>query len=71
MMPAMTSGRPHARQSAKPIEPGSEVQPNQRNWSSIMKKLIKSEEGAMGYLLAWAMGVPASVLLVIFLIRGH
>ena len=36
-----------------------------------MKKLIKSEEGAMGYLLAWAMGVPASVLLVIFMIRGH
>ncbi len=30
-----------------------------------------SENGKIGYLLAWMMGVPASVLLLIFLIRGH
>ena len=34
-------------------------------------KLVKSEEGAMGYLLAWLMGVPASLLVVIYLLRGH
>jgi hypothetical protein len=28
------------------------------------------EKGAIGYILAWAMGVPVSVLLVIFLLRG-
>ena len=34
------------------------------------KKLKEGEEGAMGYILAWAMGVPVSVLFVIFLLRG-
>lgn len=38
---------------------------------NIASKLVKSQEGAMGYILAWLLGVPASVLLVIFLIRGH
>jgi hypothetical protein len=28
------------------------------------------EEGAAGYILAWLLGVPASVLFVIFLLRG-
>lgn len=35
-----------------------------------MKNLIKSQEGRIGYFIAWLLGVPASVLLVIFLIRG-
>lgn len=40
-----------------------------------MKKLelpavMKSQEGAIGYIVAWLLGVPASVLLLIFLIRG-
>jgi hypothetical protein len=30
----------------------------------------KQEKGAIGYILAWAMGVPVSVLLIIFLLRG-
>jgi hypothetical protein len=30
----------------------------------------KDETGAMGYMLLWAMGVPASVLFFIFLLRG-
>jgi hypothetical protein len=33
--------------------------------------LLLSQEGRIGYLIAWLMGVPASVLLVIFLFRGH
>jgi hypothetical protein len=28
------------------------------------------EEGAIGYILLWVMGVPASILFVIFLLRG-
>jgi hypothetical protein len=28
------------------------------------------EKGAVGYIALWALGVPASALLVIFLLRG-
>jgi hypothetical protein len=31
---------------------------------------FRAEDGAMGYILLWALGVPASVLFVIFLMRG-
>jgi len=41
---------------------------------SVMTKkltdLYRKEEGAVGYMLLWAMGVPASLLFVIFLLRG-
>ena len=30
----------------------------------------QQETGAMGYILLWAMGVPASLLFVVFLLRG-
>jgi len=30
----------------------------------------QEEQGAIGYILLWIMGVPASVLFVIFLLRG-
>ena len=30
----------------------------------------QEEKGAIGYILLWAMGVPVSVLFVIFLLRG-
>ena len=30
----------------------------------------QSERGAIGYVLMWLLGVPASVLFVIFLLRG-
>jgi len=33
-------------------------------------KILRSERGAMGWGLLWLMGVPASVLLVLFLARG-
>lgn len=38
--------------------------------SSISVPAVKNEKGAVGYILAWLLGVPASVLLVIFLLRG-
>jgi hypothetical protein len=28
------------------------------------------EKGAAGYVLAWALGVPVSILLIVFLLRG-
>jgi hypothetical protein len=30
----------------------------------------QEENGAIGYMLLWAMGVPASLLFLIFLVRG-
>jgi hypothetical protein len=36
----------------------------------LLQKL-QSSEGRIGYLIAWMLGVPVSVLFVIFLIRGH
>lgn len=38
-----------------------------------MRPTIKGfggEAGAIGYILLWALGVPASLLFVIFLMRG-
>ncbi|MGE3973567.1 MAG: hypothetical protein AB7F59_03475 [Bdellovibrionales bacterium] len=32
---------------------------------------LSNIEGRIGYLIAWLLGVPASVLFLIFLIRGH
>jgi hypothetical protein len=40
---------------------------------SIMNALIKHREpqkGAAGYILAWLLGIPIPILLLIFLIRG-
>ena len=30
----------------------------------------QQEKGAIGYILAWAMGVPVSILVIVFLLRG-
>ena len=40
-----------------------------------LKNLLKAPQvsddtGAAGYILAWFLGVPASVLFIIFLLRG-
>jgi hypothetical protein len=32
--------------------------------------LRQDDEGAIGYVLLWAMGVPASLLFLIFIMRG-
>lgn len=39
----------------------------QKKW----KEMVQSESGRIGYVIAWLLGVPASLLFVIFLIRGH
>ena len=39
--------------------------------SLIPTKLLESnDQGAIGYILMWLLGVPASLLFVIFLMRG-
>ena len=50
------------------------------NWGVSMKLLVNSflsttvmnseDKGAVGYILAWLLGVPASILFLIFLMRG-
>jgi hypothetical protein len=35
------------------------------------KIVLNSQEGRIGYVIAWALGVPTSLLILIFLIRGH
>ena len=32
---------------------------------------VLNQSGQLGYVFLWLMGVPASLLLVVFLIKGH
>ena len=32
---------------------------------------MNKEKGAIGYILMWLMGVPATLLFLIFILRGH
>jgi hypothetical protein len=38
--------------------------------NSVLEDLRRREEGAVGYIVLWLLGVPASVLFVVFLMRG-
>lgn len=31
---------------------------------------LKSEDGKIGYVLAWLIGIPIPILIIIFLLRG-
>jgi len=33
-------------------------------------RLVQEAQGAIGYMLLWLMGIPASVLFLIFILRG-
>jgi len=35
-----------------------------------LKKTLQSQEGKIGYILAWAIGIPIPILLLIFFLRG-
>jgi hypothetical protein len=37
---------------------------------SWYEHLYQGQNGALGYILLWVMGVPASLLFLIFLVRG-
>jgi hypothetical protein len=45
------------------VEGGCEV----NEWK---KRIYEKQEGAIGYILLWLMGVPVTVLFAIFLLRG-
>jgi len=36
----------------------------------IVRQLRRRQEGKVGWILLWALGVPIPVLLVLFLLRG-
>jgi hypothetical protein len=38
---------------------------------SLKPGLAYDQAGKIGYIVAWVLGVPAWILLVVFLIRGH
>ena len=42
----------------------------EENMKDSLRRLYEDETGAMGYILLWAMGVPAFVLVAIFVLRG-
>jgi hypothetical protein len=44
--------------------------PEQGATMAAEKNDLRDETGAMGYILLWILGVPASILFVIFLLRG-
>jgi hypothetical protein len=35
-----------------------------------LERAINQEQGAIGYIVMWLLGVPASILFLIFLLRG-
>ena len=37
---------------------------------ATVERFVREEEAAVGYIFLWLLGVPASVLFVIFLLRG-
>jgi hypothetical protein len=37
---------------------------------TLKERYLERQEGAIGYILMWFMGVPATVLFAIFLLRG-
>lgn len=37
----------------------------------VREHLLASETGKIGYIIAWLLGVPFWILLLVFLIRGH
>jgi hypothetical protein len=44
--------------------------PSEPNHQEVKPNRYQQETGALGYMLLWAMGVPASLLFVVFLLRG-
>ena len=53
----------------EPARPTLELSCRKDTMRSLRERLIQ-EDGAIGYIALWILGVPASVLFVIFLLRG-
>lgn len=39
--------------------------------TSIKDKMHRLEQGKIGYILMWLLGIPLPVLLIIYLLQGH
>jgi hypothetical protein len=52
------------------VEQWSELQKMMSELIKRYERLQETEGGAAGYILLWLLGVPASLLFVIFLLRG-
>jgi len=37
---------------------------------SVMRRMPRQQKGAMGYVLAWLLGVPLPILVIVALLRG-
>lgn len=35
-----------------------------------MRRLIANEKGRLGYVIAWAIGIPIPILLLVYFLRG-
>jgi hypothetical protein len=38
--------------------------------NSYTQRILNSQEGKIGYILAWMLGIPVPVLLAIYVLRG-
>ena len=36
----------------------------------LRTRFVDKQEGKMGYIIAWALGVPIPILLLVYLVRG-
>ena len=41
-----------------------------RRSSRTYSQLMKRQQGKIGYILAWLLGIPIPILIVVFLLRG-
>jgi hypothetical protein len=59
-----------------PNDLGSSVQfvsmrrENMKTPMELFRAAQEAQKGAVGYMILWLLGIPASVLLVVFLLRG-
>ena len=33
-------------------------------------KILRNQQGAVGWILLWALGIPIPILLILFMVRG-
>jgi hypothetical protein len=48
----------------------TEADDDARDAAGTGRDLVANEQGAIGYIAAWLLGVPAGLLFVVFLLRG-
>lgn len=59
------------RQNEKKPKPFYEEITKNNDFDKGLRGWIREQEGRIGYVLLWALGVPLPILIIIYLIRGH